>query len=493
MDRMSAALVAVLLAGAGPAAATNGYFAHGYSPAQKALGGAGTAMADGALVVSQNPAGLAAVGERLDLGLGFFRPQRSYLAGERGDDADAGIITIEPGAARSRRERFLIPAIGWARPIDADWTFGVALYGNGGMNTDYRGRSASFADGLPGFTVRCAGSLGGGAPLPGESDNAGFCGNGRSTTSVDLVQLFLVPTLAWQASEHLSLGASPILAAQRFRALGLGAFARFSNRPERVSDNGYDYSFGGGYRLGLRGLWGPLAVGASWQSRIAMDRFEKYAGLFAGEGGFDIPESWNLGLALRLGERHVLLVDRQWIGYSSVRSVGNPMDPNRFVNDCALPRLRGDTAESPACLGAATGPGFGWRDLLVTKLGYEYAGDRFALRLGWSRNRQPIPASEVLFNVLAPGVPQVHYTAGLGVRISAALSLDLSLTHARRHPVTGANPLSNATLSGAELASALLLPGSVDSRQAFGADPEDQRITLDMKQLELVAGLSWRF
>ena len=236
-----------------------------------------------------------------------------------------------------------------------------------------------------------------------------------------------------------------------------------------------------------------MGLGASYQSRIEMGRFDKYGGLFADNGAFDIPENWNLGLALRLAVRHALVYDFQRIRYNSVRSVGNPLDPNRFVNDCALPRLRGDGSDSPACLGATTGPGFGWQELSVHKFGYEYAGDFLKLRLGYSRNRQPIPSTEVLFNILAPGVPEVHYTAGVSFRLSPRVAVDLSLMHAARNPVTGKNPLSHATVSGPELVSALLVPGSVDTSNAFGADPQDQDITLDMKQTEAVIGLSYRF
>ena len=127
------------------------------------------------------------------------------------------------------------------------------------------------------------------------------------------------------------------------------------------------------------------------------------------------------------------------------------------------------------------------------KFGYEYAGDFLKLRLGYSRNRQPIPSTEVLFNILAPGVPEVHYTAGVSFRLSPRVAVDLSLMHAARNPVTGKNPLSHATVSGPELVSALLVPGSVDTSNAFGADPQDQDITLDMKQTEAVIGLSYRF
>lgn len=478
-----------------PAWATNGYFSHGYSAAQRALGGTGSAYATDALAASSNPANLAYVPERFDLNLGLFMPQREYLAGERGPNADAGIFTIEPGTSRSARERFGIPAMAYNRPsADGRWSWGLALYGNGGMNTDYRGRSATFAQNLPGFEVPCTGTFGGGAPVGGASDNAGFCGNGADTASVDLIQLFVVPSYALRLGGHHAVGVAPIFAAQRFTAKGLKAFARFSNAPDQVSDTGYDYSYGGGYRLGLTSTYFPYTtIGASYQSRLDMSPFDKYAGLFAGQGDFDIPATWNAGLALRLPWRQRLLFDYQKVYFDQVAAVGNPLNPNRFVNECAMPRLGGDSAPSAACLGANTGPGFGWRDVTTRKFGYEIATGALRWRAGYSKNDQPIPSSEVLFNILAPAVPQEHYTAGLSYPLTPAWALELSLMYAHNHAVRGKNPLSNATVSGAELAAALAVPGSVDTSEAFGADADDQDLTLDMRQYEVMLGWSYRF
>src|SRR5688572_29466118 len=103
---------------AGPAQATNGYFAHGYSVAQRALGGAGTAYAVDALAPAINPANAAFVGQRFDLNVGLFSPRRWYTASERGAGAGPGIFSIAPGEVRSERELFGIPAMAYTQPLD---------------------------------------------------------------------------------------------------------------------------------------------------------------------------------------------------------------------------------------------------------------------------------------------------------------------------------------------------------------------------------------
>ena len=59
--------------------ATNGYFSHGFSTKEKGLAGAGTAYSQDSMAAATNPAGMAFVGERMDLGLQLFSPSpRGY-------------------------------------------------------------------------------------------------------------------------------------------------------------------------------------------------------------------------------------------------------------------------------------------------------------------------------------------------------------------------------------------------------------------------------
>jgi long-chain fatty acid transport protein len=136
--------------------ATNGYFAHGYSLSQKALGGAGTAVAEDALIVTINPAGMVWVDDAFELNFSLFTPIRDFSATERGENASNGIMSISPGSKRSHNEYFPIPAMSYKRAI-GDWaSWGLSLYGNGGMNSEYVGHSAIFGEGMVGFETECS-------------------------------------------------------------------------------------------------------------------------------------------------------------------------------------------------------------------------------------------------------------------------------------------------------------------------------------------------
>ncbi|REH39974.1 long-chain fatty acid transport protein [Paraperlucidibaca baekdonensis] len=506
--------VVILSVSSNAAFATNGYFAHGYSASQRAQGGAGTATSDDALIATINPAGIGRLKSlRWDANLSLFVPRREFEA-TAPDATGLGIFATDAGRVKSSHNLFAIPGFAIAGPINDTLSAGLAVYGNGGLNTVYKqgetnatffgvntaqpgntGLVGNLLNGLgvnPGNLVggvvssRCQGAFGGGDALANNPDLLGFCGNGNGTASVDLIQLFVTPTLAINVSERLSFGLSPIFAVQRFEAKGLSAFAPFSNAPGKVTDNGTSFSYGGGGRIGMLATIAPgLDFGASWQSRIHMTKFKEYAGLFPEQGDFDIPSAWNLGLAWQPHPQHRFLLDYQHISFNEVASVGRPLNPQAFVSQCALPRLAGKvtglSSPSPSCLGADTGPGFGWQDMDIYKFGYQYSQGDWTWRAGYSQpNSQPIPSSEVTLNILAPGVVEQHYTLGVNWQASPRWGFDLSMMYADADPVRGRNPLSNVQLLNGNLVTA-------------GIDSGDQEIALDMRQYEVTFGMNYTY
>ncbi len=411
--------VAVTIGVLAPAAeATNGYFTHGYGTANKGLAGAGVALPQDAMIIATNPAGLAFLGKRYDAGLALFNPNRSYtVAGN--PTGFPGTFGLLPGKVDSDSEFFGIPHFGFNREVGANSRFGLAIYGHGGMNTDY-------------------------------PTNTFF---GTSPTGVDLSQLLVAPTYAIKSGKH-GFGISVILAYQTFEVQGVQAFGLFSSDPANLSNNGHDDSLGIGLKLGYLGQWSPkFSFGASYQFEIGMDEFDSYAGLFAEQGGFDIPATWTAGIAVKASSSVTLVFDLQETMYSDVAAVGNPLIPNIAL----------------APLGSAGGAGFGWQDMTTFKVGVqiETAGD-WTWRFGASSGDQPIPSSEVLFNILAPGVMEEHFTVGATKALGPHRALSLALMHAPSVTVRGVNALEAP------------IPGQ-------------QEIELEMDQWELEVSYSWGF
>lgn len=369
--------------------ATNGYFAHGVGV--KALGqaGVGIAWSQDALAAATNPAGTTAVGDRVDLGLTWFAPRRSAEIVGNAFGADARYDG-------NGRKDFFIPEFGYAKQWSSTLGAGVAVYGNGGMNTEYR------------------------------TNPYGRFG-AVGTAGVNLEQLFVSPSLAWKPSADHSLGVALNVAYQRFSAQGIGIFGGFSADPARVSDKGTDDSFGAGVRVGWSGALAPgLTVGATWASKIR-GRFDDYRGLFADGGRFDVPENYGIGIAYRPNASWTLGADVQTIRYSGVAAVGNSI----------APLLQGKP------LGAADGPGFGWRDVTAVKLAVSHRfSDALVLRGGYSHARQPVPAGETFFNILAPGVVEDHLTLGATWSPSRASELSGFIAYAPSKTVNGSGSIA---------------------------------------------------
>ena len=323
----------------------------------------------------------------------------------------------------SDNEAFLIPQYGQNWMLDSESSIGLSIYGNGGMNTEYKG----------GFAI--LGPTGTATQFPGTY--------GAGTAGVDLAQLFITTTYSRKISSTASWGISGIVAYQTFEAKGLANFGGFSLDPSKLSNNGGDSSTGIGIRLGIQGEVAPgVTLGASIQPKIDMGEFDKYAGLFAENGDFDIPSTWTLGLAWHISGSRVFQIDVQQINYEDVAAVSNPFSTLTDGSSC-IPSPTGGTGAG--CLGGANGAGFGWEDMTIVKLGYEWQKDSdWTWRLGYSFGDQPIPENEMLFNILAPGVMEDHFTFGFTRVLDSDSSVNFALMIAPNVDVSGPNAFDPA-------------------------------------------------
>jgi long-chain fatty acid transport protein len=408
--------------------ATDGYFSHGYGMKAKGRAGVAMAMTDDAFGGANNPATMIWAGRRLDVGLDWFSPEREA---SRTGTAAFGPFSID-GSAKSDSTSFFIPEFAYNHVISPTLSLGVTVYGNGGMNTDY-----------PGGQLPSPGACGPAVP-PGFNPNPGpynlLCGNGN--LGVDLSQLVIAPTVAWKFHPNHSVGLAPLIGYQRFSAEGLQAFdnAFASTSPGNVTNRGHDDAWGWGVRIGYYGQITPqFSVGAAYSSKIYMSEFDDYKGLFAEQGGFDMPENFGVGVAFRPTPSVVIGLDYKRINYSDVPAVGNP---SNLILNC----FGGSSAN---CLGGSAGAGFGWQSVNVWKIGIDYQwSPALTLRAGYGHTDNPIRPQDVTFNILAPGVVQDHLTLGFTYAFGKQHEITAAYMHAFENSVTGQSlfvPLSNNT------------------------------------------------
>lgn len=396
--------------------ATDGYYRHGYGIKYSALAGSGVAVSLSSLGAITNPAAISNLNNGFEINVSYFSPDRYYEVGGN-PSGFPGTFGLMPGKVVSEQTSFYFPTLGGNLKLTDKFIVALSLYGNGGMNTDYP--TMTFGD----------------PTSPG--------------TGVNLEQMFGNLTFAYKFNPNHSIGIAGIVGWQKFAAKGLIAFSGFSSDPANLTGNANSTALGFGFKIGYQGkLMKELSIGASYQSKIYMGEFERYAGLFAQAGDFDVPASWQAGLAFTPGDWK-FLVDVKQILYNDVKSIANPMLPNLQT----------------ALLGQEEGAGFGWKDIYLFKFGLMYSGFcGWDLMAGYSIGQNPITTQNVMFNILAPGVVENQITFGFSKDIAKNHEISLAFMYAFENSVVGANPLEA---------------------------PNQQTIEIGMKQFQLEVGYSF--
>lgn len=409
-----------------PVHATNGFFLPGSGVRSSGMGGVGIAYGADSLSANANPANIVNTGMRGDMGLSVFNPERYAKVGVPAGQK-SGFNGSFNGDVESEARYFVMPEMGFTMPLTEQLSIGMAVLGSGGMNTTYPANFFSYMAGLVGTSP--------GTPPAGE------------TIGVDMMQVLVPVSVGYKVNEDHAVGASLVFATTRFRAYGLQAFPAFDDMyaitadPSAMTNVGFDYSYGAGLKLGWQGdyLDDKLTVGLVYTSRTYMTKFDKYKGLFAEQGGFDIPESYGIGFAIKPVKNLVIAADVSRINFSKVKSFGN-LGPGTVIGTYtggnqldALPSIADDTdgdGVSSKELGNDAGMGFGWKDQTVYKLGIQYGvNSKLQVRAGYNYGKSPVPDDQLTFNTLAPGVVEKHYTAGFTYKPTDELEITGSYMH----------------------------------------------------------------
>ena len=378
------AAVAIWLVVPTRAFATNGYFLIGYGEKANGMGGVGVAFPQDGLAPAYNPAGMTQVGTRFDMGAELFRPVRCIYH-------NSATLPVDEC---SHGQIFLIPNMGGVYQASPRLAYGFAVVG-AGLGTSYTQQQANYF--------------------------FNFQGRATNPAGVSLTQMQILPSVAYKWNRHNSFGASLALAAQVFRAYGLQAFGPAPNglgftsnaNASNLTNKGPDWSYGLGFRLGWLGKYfhNRLSLGVNYSSKVYMTRFKRYSDLFAQSGSFDIPENYSAGFAVKATRKIDVAMDVEEIRYHDIAAIGDPgpnaANPSDFFSLCP------GTNKTPCELGGPQGLGFGWTNQTVYKFGMDYKWDpRLTLRWGVNYGKNPIPANQILFNMLAPGVTEYHLTFG---------------------------------------------------------------------------------
>ena len=387
------------------ALATNGMLLEGYGPIATGMGGAASAHDNGLAAATNNPATLA-LGDgrsRLDLAVGQLGPRVSSSAGSMKADSSG--------------TSYVMPAFGWGGRSGA-MSYGVALFAQGGMGTEY---------GADSFLA-----LGSGDGVRSE------LGVGR-----------LILPLAFQVSPQLAVGLSADLVwaslDMKFAATGaqLGAMVTgaegnlaaalpaLGGAPWARLDFSDDNDFSGsakatGWALKLGAVWSPtqsLRLGLSHHGKTSLKDMRSDAsgarlsapGGFADNGritviDFQMPAQTTLGLAWQATATTLVAADVKRIGWSDVME--------SF-------RMRYDSAGMGGSVSFAMTQR--WEDQTVLQLGLAQQIGAWTLRAGVNRADNPIPDAYV--NPLFPAIVKSHVALGVGYAFGST-EVNASFVHA---------------------------------------------------------------
>ena len=232
------------------------------------------------------------------------------------------------------------------------------------------------------------------------------------------------------------LGVAAVIAYQRYSAANLGMFAASTPDlgPVPGFGPGYGPGYGSGFSLGSAPYSGyepfqesgfgtgvrlavrqevisGVALDAGFQSRIDMEEFAAYRGVYSQPADLDIPARARLGLAFQASERSWLNLAVERVLYSDISAFPSRFLPNRFLS----------------MLGDSTSPAFNWEDLTVYTVGFAWSDGRMQeWHIDLSTRTQPSPSSRLLSQALAgdlsDGAMVVGYSRRTGDRSRLAFN-----------------------------------------------------------------------
>ena len=249
-----------------------------------------------------------------------------------------------------------------------------------------------------------------------------------------LQRYVLSPSYSQPWGEHSSISVSAIFAYQRFAGLRLGLDSlpvygdvSMGLAPFAAHDN--PGSYGSGMRVDF---YSAISDDVRWQvgyqSRVNMDVFNNYRGVFSEPGSFDIPASANFGIGYALTPDLKLDVGAERVMYSQIAPFTTSALPTKFL----------------VLFGSRISPTLAWQDLNVYSAGWTWRdpSDGF-WSLHYTTREQPLPSDQRLQGALEPYLASHNVEFGFARMFGPLSSLRLAATYTPSAFVLGV-PTSNS-------------------------------------------------
>lgn len=402
------------------AMATNGMLMEGYAAVATSMGGASQAHDVGNSGMAQNPATLALQPDgtsRFAFNVGMLRPNvKSSAMG----------MTSESGG-----DFYLMPSLGYTKR-NGPWTYGVGMYAQGGMGTEYSADSilgVVTVDGKPFLPARS--ELGvGNVLIPvvyKVNEKLAVGATGKFVwASLDMMMNATGPQLG-----SLYAGGSGAFGPENVAGLSTAAWTRieFSDGGKfsgAAKGNGFGLTVGSTYKVS-----DDLMLGASYQFKTHLSDMETGSngatlstslGMLPSVTGkitvidFQMPSILAVGASWNVSPTVMLAADIKRIGWSDV------MDKFSMRMDTAMGSVLFEIPQK-------------WKDQTVLNLGVAWkTSELLTLRAGLNLSDNPVPDQYV--HPLFPAIEKNHVMFGFGYKVSKAGTVSASFAHAPTVTVT---------------------------------------------------------
>lgn len=352
-------MITLLMAMAAPVAgrALNGLSPLGYGARSNGMGGVGVAYAQDSFASAHNPAGLNYVKSRFDFGFGWL-----FQKGEATHRAPTGL----PPLVFHSGPGLWLPEFGATLKLTHCQAVGIAVYPNGMSYTKY--------------------SL----PIPNF---------GTTPTSTLYYNLWITPSWSWSINCIHSFGVALNIAIGWLDVKGVQAISPASVFPNDVSNRGIDTNEGFSIRIGWLGEFlDTFKIGATFQTKTWTTSFKKYQGLLTDHGSATLAPEAALGFS--------------WYLMPCVHVAGDVLF--RLWNGCpTFANTIRQTGTLGAGFGLPNGPGLGWQNQIVLKVGADWEiYPWFTVRAGFNYCATPITPSETAMNQLTLATVDNHVSIG---------------------------------------------------------------------------------
>ena len=259
--------------------------------------------------------------------------------------------------------------------------------------------------------------------------------DGFSSGIPGLERKLISSSLVHHLSDNQLIGISAVFATQSFGVSQLGLHSYSQDIPASLRQTIYEpyaeTGYGAGVQLALRSeLTNRIAFDAGFQSRISMDDFLNYRGVYSQPANFDIPARARLGLAFKSSDRSWVNVSVERVLYSDVGAFASRNLPGRFLS------LLGDT----------TSPSFAWDDLTVLSVGWNWADNKGTTwHVDFSSRTQPSPSSSILSQAIDADLADNAMTIGFSRQMSMSSRLKVNAAYAPSEYAFGGNVLGITT------------------------------------------------